>query len=189
MNSPDPLWRRVARTIRRTPERVLHPWQHARALLSVRALSGPQRLLFVCLGNICRSPYAHYRAAALLAGTEHTVRSGGFVGPGRASPHEAQIAALGRGIDLSPHISGLIPKELVRDSTLIVVMDERQSHWIHALLAGSSANVVLLGDFDPEPIQARAVLDPWKKPLEEFEYCYARIDRCVETLVAALKSY
>jgi protein-tyrosine phosphatase len=189
MSTPDPAWRRIARTLKRTREQLLHPMRRAAALRTVAALQGPQRLLFVCLGNICRSPYAHQRAATLLASTAHTVRSGGFVGPGRRAPDEAQAAALERGIRLADHVSAPLPESLVRESTLIVVMDEPQSRRVRSMLGRDSAAVVLLGDFDPHSIETRIVRDPWKKPVEEFRHCYSRIDRCVEALVCALKPF
>lgn len=187
MTAHDPLWRRTARAVKRTPERMLHASRRAAATRRVQALVGPQRLLFVCFGNICRSPYGHYRAQQMLAGTPHLVRSGGFVGPGRHSPDEAQEAARERQLDLAAHISGPLPASLVRDSTLIVVMDEEQATRINVLLDGAPAAVELLGDFDPEPIETRVVLDPWGKPLEDFRRCYARIDRCLDVLIGALR--
>lgn len=187
MSDHTPLWRRAARAAKHTPDRLRHAARRDAAIARVRALRGEQRLLFVCYGNICRSPYAHYRAEQMLSGSRHRVRSGGFVGPDRHSPPEAQAAALERGVDLAAHISGPLPAALVQDSTLIIVMDEDQAQRITGLLAGATGAVELLGDFDPVPIETRVVLDPWGKPIDEFRTCYARIDRCLDLLIGALQ--
>ncbi|MFW6193280.1 MAG: hypothetical protein ACOC83_07315, partial [Gemmatimonadota bacterium] len=97
-----------ARWVRWLPDRVLHPLRRRRARREVRtsAFAGP--VLFVCQGNICRSPYA---AGAFLRAlpdgwrTRVAVSSAGFVGPGRGSPTTALRVASRRGVDLTAHRS------------------------------------------------------------------------------------
>jgi protein-tyrosine-phosphatase len=50
------------------------------------------------------------------------------------------------------------------------------------------ADVIVLGDLDPEPITRRAIQDPVEQPASVFEESYARIDRCLRTLVRVMSS-
>jgi protein-tyrosine phosphatase len=140
-------------------------------------------VLFVCHGNICRSPYAAGVARRLLPATV-AVESAGFIAPNRPSPPEAVAVAAERGIDLAPHRSQLIAADHLRNSDVVVVMEEEQLRRLVSLLRELAARVVLLGDLDPEPITQRTVLDPVEQPAEVFRSCYDRVDRCVGVLAA-----
>lgn len=61
------------------------------------------RILFVCLGNICRSPMAQGVMAGLLAGRDAGVDSAGTGAwhVGEPPDRRAQAAALAQGVDLS----------------------------------------------------------------------------------------
>ena len=60
----DPF-RRVYRRGRAALNRFLHPYRRAVARRRVRRLSPVCRVLVLCLGNICRSPYGATRLAQL----------------------------------------------------------------------------------------------------------------------------
>lgn len=176
--------RRVARALRHTPDRLLHG---ARRRSGAAALSGGSaiRVLFVCHGNICRSPYAAESFRRRLNGRRVQVASAGFVGPGRPVPEYGRLVAQRRGIDLSEHRSQLLTPELVGEAELIVVMDATQRRAI-AQRFDRARSIVLLGDFDPLRIDTRAVRDPYNQPESVFEEVYERIDRCLQTLVRLL---
>ena len=141
----------AARGARHLPDRLLHPWRRRSALQRLAQLPRQSTVLFVCHGNICRSPYAAEVARKLLPATV-TVESAGFIGPDRPSPPEAVAVAAERGIDLSPHRSQVIELEHVREVDLVLVMDSRQRHRLVSSMPELDGRVVLLGDLDPEPI-------------------------------------
>jgi protein-tyrosine-phosphatase len=170
-----------ARLLRHLPDRLLHGRRRRSAARRVAARGRPATLLFICHGNICRSPYAEASARRRL-GAATRVESAGFIGPDRASPAEAVAAASEVGIDLTAHRSRVLTPEMLRAAGLVVVMDAGQRE---RLLLGRWAladRIVVLGDFDPEPIERRAIPDPVEKPVEAFRSCYARIERCVALL-------
>jgi len=175
--------RSLAREALHYPERILHPWRHRAALRRLRRTPLPRSVLFICHGNICRSPYAAAAAGRLLP-VSVAVESAGFIGSDRPSPPEAVAVAAERGIDLAPHRSQLIGLERLREVDLAIVMDRRQRHRLVIGRPRLRSRVVLLGDLDPEPITRRAVLDPVEQPAEAFRSCYDRIDRCVGVLAA-----
>lgn len=184
-----PAVRGLARSLRRLPDRLLHPLRRRATLRRLARKGPPGRLLFVCHGNICRSPYA---AAALERRLPPPFRervvidSAGFVGPGRPAPQNAVAVAAYRGIDLSTHRSKLVALSDGAGAELVVVMEPRQGRALRAVFGRSSRNIVVLGDLDPLPIATRAIADPVDQELVAFEESYARIDRCLQELVGAL---
>ena len=169
--------------LRRAPERVLHRWRRRRALAALRRRPRPARLLVICHGNICRSPFAAALLARALPGVR--VESAGFIGPGRAPPREAVAAAARYRVDLSAHRSQLVTADSTRAAELIVVMDAAQRREVCGRFGRAPGDVLVLGDLDPLPIDARAIRDPVNQPLVAFEESYARIERCVLELQRA----
>jgi protein-tyrosine-phosphatase len=144
--------------------------------------------MFICHGNIWRSPYAERRFAAAVASLgERAPRTGsaGFIGPDRPPPDEAIAAAAEKGIDMREHRSRVAAAPELALSDLIVVMEPKQERRI-AALAGTRVPILVLGDLDPAPAGRRAIRDPWSQPTSAGEV-YARIDRCVAALGACVR--
>ena len=177
--------RRVARAVRHTPDRLLHRTRQRRMVSHLR--SRPARtVLFMCLGNICRSPFAAAVLRERSNGADLIIDSAGFIGPDRASPDTAQRAARRRGIDLSAHRSRLVTPALVESAELIVVMDRAQGRTLLERFDRRSG-VLVLGDLDPDPIDTRTIRDPYSHGDEVFDHVYQRIERCVETLFSTMQ--
>jgi protein-tyrosine phosphatase len=166
--------------------RLLHPVRRRLAEGSLKGHPLPSSVLFVCHGNVCRSPYAEYifRNSLSDSGKERMrIQSAGFIGPGRQPPDEALQAAQRRGIDMQAHRSQLIAESALRNADLVVVMAAEQARAFRAQF-NARGSILILGDLDPESIDRRTIQDPWGCGAEIFDDCYARIDRCVERLVA-----
>jgi len=184
-----PPLRRAMRTLRHTPDRALHRGRRRAALRRLRGRELPASVLFLCQGNVCRSPYAaaaFLRALPPAARTRVRVESAGFIGPDRPPPGPALSAAAARRIDLSAHRSSLISRERVDAAALVVVMTTDQERSVVRGFHRDRADVVVLGDLDPEPIDTRAVEDPWGRATHAYVRSYDRIDRCVRELARAL---
>jgi len=178
--------RRLVRAIRRVPERLLHPSRHRDAHHQVGSRPRPRRILVVCHGNICRSPFAAVRLQALVEPLGVVVESAGFVGAGRPTPKEGIAAAQRFGVDLSEHRARVITAKLVLGVDLIVVMDARQAAAIRSMLT-TGVPVLVLGDCDPLFAETRAIADPVMQPVEAFLESYTRIDRCVRQLATMVR--
>lgn len=156
-----------------------------RRLLSQQR-AADQGVIFVCMGNICRSPFAEYLLRARLVGPGHSLRvSSAGVLPiaGRPAPPAALKAAKAFGIDLAPHHSRHFDDTMVRAGDLVVVFDQIQLSATldrHPELAG---RIVLLGSLlaDAAPIP-----DPDGHDLEIFLATYRRIDGAVDQIVGLL---
>lgn len=162
----------------------LHRRRREAALTTVARIS-PESVLFVCLGNICRSPYAKYRAEELTNGSPTPTRfdSAGFIGPDRPPPEHALVAAGRRGIEHGSHRSKTLSAPLVNEADLVIVFDRGHLRRLRKTDGVRMDHVVRLGDLDPEWTGKRAIGDPWGKPQEEFDRTFERIDRCVDALL------
>src|SRR5437773_12014692 len=109
----------IARTLRHTPDRLLHARRRreARARLAARR---PASVLVICHGNICRSPFAAALLARELAPHGIPVTSAGFIGAGRPASRESVVAAAAHDIGVSGHRSEPVHPVLVRASALVV---------------------------------------------------------------------
>ena len=177
--------RSLARAVWRAPEQLLHPLRRWAARKALARGPAPCSVLVVCYGNICRSPFAAALLERRLAGTIR-VESAGFLGLGRPVPPIGLQVAARRGIDLSAHRSQILTAAVAQAADLIVVMDGEQERAVRAVLGAARPVLVVLGDLDPGPIETRAVRDPIWQPADVFEETYARIDRCIAELVAAM---
>lgn len=153
------------------------------------------RVLFVCLGNICRSPLAEgaFRAEAERLGLDVEVDSAGTGDwhVGHPPDHRAQAAALRNGVD----IAGLRARQVRPDDfarfDYVVALD---THNLADLLAlrpvHSQAHVSLLLDFVPGR-EGQAVADPYYGKDGDFDIAWADVDagaRALAHKIAALQS-
>ena len=141
--------------------------------------------MFVCLGNICRSPYAERVWRARCAGGIE-VASAGFIKPGRTPPDTALEVARARGIDHGDHRSRTCGPEILRGVGAVFVFDRSNEASLRAQHGAALPDVFWLADFDPVWAGSRPIKDPWEKPPEEFQRTFARIERCVEDALDAL---
>lgn len=145
---------------------------------------GPRSTLFLCYGNVCRSPYGErwWQSHA----PEIDARSAGFFGPGRAPPDIALEVARRRGVEHSDHVSQSVTDQLLETADAVFVFDRFHLRmlWEHGGI--SPERVFWLGDFDPLWSGKRAIADPWGKSEEEFDATFARIERCVDQALRAL---
>jgi protein-tyrosine phosphatase len=175
---------RAYRFLRHLPDRLLHAQRRVAATALLRR-SEVTSILFVCHGNVCRSPYAAVAFARALdrrAGVSVQVASAGFIGPGRIPPETALAVAERRGLDLSHHRSRLVTPEIIHAASVVVVMATNQAAGIRARY-GRDVRVLMLGDLDPLPIATRTVTDPWGRSADVFDMVFDRIDRCIGELV------
>lgn len=113
-------------------------------------------LLFVCLGNICRSPTAEGVMAGLLAreGLEDriTIDSGGTGSwhVGAAADERATAAAAARGVDLTSRARQVTEADF-ETADLLLAMDGRNAADLRALAPdeASREKVRLLRSYDP----------------------------------------
>jgi protein-tyrosine phosphatase len=174
--------------VRRTPDRILHPFRRRKALEALRGRARPRTLLVLCHGNICRSPMAAALLDRELRPLGIDVQSAGFIGFNRPPPAEAIAAAESHGVDLTSHRSRPVTADVARAADLIVVMDVIQRRLVCERFGRLPSDVIVLGDLDPAAVETRAIRDPVDQSRQVFDEVYERIARCVQELGRALGS-
>ena len=153
----------------------------------------PRSILFVCLGNICRSPAAEYvmRARLVAAGLGDAVRcdSAGTSREHAGDPPDRRmrLAALRRGVELGGTARQVRAHDL-DDFDLVLAMDE--SNHAALLRLSSAANRHKLEHFcrlltrHPD----REVPDPWYGGAADFDYVLDLLEDGCETLLEQLRT-
>ena len=171
------------------PERILHRIRGASARRRVARAVPIGSALFICHGNVCRSPFAAIVFARTMrdaTGTDLLVSSAGFIGPGRQPPSAALDAARRRHVDMTEHRSALVTPQSLAVADLVVVMGAEQAVALRNTIARPRGTVLVLGDLDPHPIVRRTIRDPWGGSDAVFDESYDRVERCVAELVRSL---
>jgi len=184
MNPIFSLPRRILVAARDHWDAQSHPRRLDTAQVRMRERA-PTSVVFVCLGNVCRSPYAA-RVAERDAGGRITVDSAGFIGPNRPPPDAALRVAQRRGVDHADHRSKPLTPQMVAHADALVVFDRFNVARMRAEFPGHMERVFWLGDFDPVWAGKRAIIDPWGKDDTEFDITFERIERCVAAMLEAI---
>jgi len=153
-------------------------------------MTGPvlpiRNLLFVCTGNICRSPMAEWLLRKLLEDRpiiEVQVRSAGFIAlPGNTATHLAMVVAKEHGVDLERHQAQPLASSLIREADLILVMEPEHRRELLYHRPEAASKVFLLRHFAPSGDRDRAIADPYGRDLEAYRSCFQEIRECVEAL-------
>jgi protein-tyrosine-phosphatase len=152
-------------------------------------------LLFICLGNICRSPFAAHLAARLLAEAGHDgIRcSSAGLRPSQAarSTPEACVAASHYGLSLEQHAPQPVTRDLLASHDVVCVMEWRQLVQLQAAYPAFRHRMFLLSLLDTDAggaYERYNIADPFGGTLSSYEACYSRIDRALRRMLARLPS-
>ena len=150
-----------------------------------------QRVLFVCLGNICRSPAAEgvMRARAEAAGLPVTLDSAGTGDWHAGDPPDRRMtaAARKRGIDLTGLRARQVRPRDFEAFDLVLAMDRANLDTLSRLRpAGAPAGLELMRDQAPGP-RGREVPDPYYGGDDGFERVLDMLEAAADGLVARLR--
>ncbi|MFF3976953.1 low molecular weight phosphotyrosine protein phosphatase [Streptomyces sp. NPDC001828] len=132
----------------------------------------PHRILTVCLGNYCRSPFAGL-VLQVRGGDALEARSAGLIDKwvgGTAHPNMIK-AALQRGYDLTSHHPARVGRELIDWADLVLAMDRSVLNQLHDI-AGQNNTAKLRLYLNDD----RDVPDPMGKRAQDFADCAAIIE-------------
>jgi protein-tyrosine phosphatase len=150
------------------------------------------RLLFICLGNICRSPMAEgvFRRVAEEAGMldSFELDSAGLGGwhIGQAPDARAQAAAAARGIDISAQCARQVAvADFTRFDLLLAMDSENYAELVQLAPDGAADKVRRFLEFAPDA-GTKDVPDPFFGGKAGFEHALDLIEQAARGLLAAL---
>jgi protein-tyrosine phosphatase len=149
-------------------------------------------VLFVCLGNICRSPLAEaaFRKAAADAGLEAVADSAGTAAyhVGNAPDPRSIVTAARYGVDILGYQGRQIAERDYIRFTHIFALDSSNLTDIRRSAPGNAtAEIALLMDV-VEGREGQAVADPYYGDQEHFEVTWTDVSAAAEALVAKFLS-
>jgi protein-tyrosine phosphatase len=154
----------------------------------------PIRVLFVCLGNICRSPLAEgvFRSLVHARGLDahYRIDSAGTGGwhAGEAPDARSIAVALRNGVRLTGQARQVAAADL-GDFDYVIAMDRQNLRDLSVLAHrhGGSSAIHLLREFDSEPGD-RQVPDPYYDGDEGFDRVYTMVLRACEGLLEHIET-
>ncbi len=161
-------------------------------IIGIARSRGIKKILFICLGNLCRSPMAEYLSRSQLESNgkrDIKISSAGFLDQmGSHSPEAIHVVMNEAGIDVSQHRSSFVTEEKIREADLIIVMEKRQRENLCRQFPDEASRIFLLSQFDRQNPEERDVADPIGQALTFYRNCFNKIKTLVEGLTEHILS-
>lgn len=142
------------------------------------------RILFVCVGNICRSPTAEILMRHALAQSGVEVASAGLQAlAGHPVDPTAALLLRARGLDPEPHRARQLNASLLADADLVLVMERRHQAALVRDYPQASGKSMLLGKWTGNC----EIPDPYRQQRPAFEHALSLVDRGVEAWLPYLR--
>jgi len=186
---PVPFFGEVGELVRecydKLRRRFFPRWKGKRLIKStmLKRFRDSHSVLVICLGNICRSPFAAACLREKLAGKVE-IREGGYYSRMNRSPPEYahQTAAL-LGMDLSVHRSRAFSDADLDWADMVICFDEGNYDYLRQRLGGHVEKIWPLGTVLPE--KSPWIADPFGTDINGFRNTYAIIQNCCDELILA----
>jgi protein-tyrosine phosphatase len=148
-------------------------------------------VLFVCLGNICRSPLAEgaFRHEARAIGLEVVADSAGTGGWHAGEPPDPRAIAAARrqGVDIAGQRARQVKAEDFRRFDLVLALDHDNLRNLRALMPkDATAQLGLLLDHAPG-LEGQAVADPYYGDDAGFDLAWEQVSQAAHDLARRLR--
>lgn len=131
-------------------------------------------LLFVCTGNVCRSPMAAAIAGAQGDSQLHIDSAGVAAMVGHPPPDPVIALMKDRGIDVTRHRGKQLSGEFASGFDLVLVMEDFQRRVIEKNWSYLRGRVQRLGEWRDEDVH-----DPYRQSDEAYLRCLEMIETCL----------
>lgn len=136
------------------------------------------RILVVCVGNICRSPMGEYLLRQKLAHRpELTIHSAGIGALVDKPADDTALALLQEhGIDAGNHRARQASEAMLANADLILAMEQGHLRQLHRMAPQTRGKAFLIGKWMGD----QEVPDPYKQQRPAFEHAYKLIDQATD---------
>ncbi|WP_458527200.1 low molecular weight protein-tyrosine-phosphatase [Onishia taeanensis] len=135
------------------------------------------RILVVCIGNICRSPVAEAMLKQRCPGkTIASAGLGALVGQG-VEPTARRLAEAD-GLDVQDHSARQLDQEMLQQADLVLVMSDGQRRAVGELSPAALGKTMLLGHWLTQG--DKDIPDPYRKSGDVFTYVHQRLTQSVD---------
>lgn len=154
--------------------------------------NAPVSVVFVCWGNICRSPMAERIARAQASAKHHdgiVFTSAGVSSEETGNPIDPRARAVltRHGYDASGHRAHRITAAEIADADLVIGLEPLHVDRMRKLVPGAD-HLALLTDFDPDAEPGSGVPDPWYGEADGFEDTLAALEAAMPGILARATS-
>ncbi len=147
-------------------------------------------IVFICFGNIMRSPMSEAlfrRALGATLGINIKVVSAGLnATPGKAAHPWAVAAAKDFGISLADHKAILLSRAMVEQADAVIGMDLQNEVEFLSRYPEAADKFSLLGAYANSNGRCPEIRDPFFGDMNETRACYKLLETCTENLARSL---
>ena len=152
-------------------------------------------IIFMCMGNICRSPMAEglflreIEAKGLREQFEVWSAGMGAWHEGELPDPRMRETAEAHGISLTTRGQQLRPSDVRKADYIICMDDSNRQHALRLMQSrGLACDIRLMGEFDPQTEGETEVPDPYSGEMDGFKVVYEMLERSTPELLKFLKA-
>ena len=147
-------------------------------------------IVFVCWGNICRSPMAERVAEKMArdAGVRASFSSAATSTDELGNPMDRRATRVlaACGYRTGQHVAHQVTADEIRRADLVVAMEQIHIDKMRRLVPDAD-NLALMTDFDPSAAPGSGIDDPWYGPDSAFDTTLDRFERIMPNLLDCVR--